>query len=197
MLYFQAKPDPVFTAILDAALEVAADTVEGASDDASWPEDNPQLARCFTRAAALAVIRELLAASRAEAVYRLTDYHWLILHECLHDYCDIHNDLVRFEGPQPVDPWRVGPIDVPALLDRYFWDTDFLFDPGTVAAMGPEGRAAMGMSDEVFGISQGLPPHPEELKLTPVDEPAWDPEEEAEVAPRAPFIPCYPPPPET
>ena len=197
MLYFQAKPDPLFAEILDAALEVAADAVDGACDDASWPEANPQLAGCFTRAAALTVIRELLAASRAESVYRITDYHWLVLHACLHDYCDIHNDLVRLEGPQPMGPWRVGPIDVPALLDTYFWDTDFLLDPGTVAAMGPEGRAAMGMSDEVFGISQGLPPHPEELKLTPVDAPAWETGEGAAFAPKGPLIPCYPPPSET
>lgn len=196
MLYFQAKPDPVFIAILHAALEVAADSIEEASDDESWPEDYPRLARCFTREAALAVIGELLAASRAEALYQITDYHWLVVHECLHDHCAVHNDLVRHEGPQPVGPWRVGPIDVPALLDLYFWDTDFLFDSGSVTAMGPEGRAAMGMSDEVFGISQGLLPHPEELNFIRVDVPAWDAEEEGAFAPMGPLIPCYPPPPD-
>ena len=84
----------------------------------------------------------------------------------------------------------VGPIDFDQVVDRYFWDTDFLLDPTTLAALGPEGRESLGVSDEVFGIAHRLPPHPEELKILPWGGPAWDEEDEQL---QGPWVPQYPP----
>ncbi len=195
MLYFEARPDPVFTAILHAALEHTRDRIDDLPSEDWWPNLFPDLASCFTPAAARRTITKLLLASRARHVYRLSDYHWLLVYDCLHLFCEVHNDLVAEKRgrPQSVGQYQIGPIDFELILEYYFWDTDFLFDPDVISAMGPEGRQQMGISDEVFGVSQGLAPHTDELKLTRVDDPAWMGEEKAEVAPIGPHIPSYPP----
>jgi hypothetical protein len=51
------------------------------------------------------------------------------------------------------------------LIDIYFYDTDFLLNTDTVINLGFDNRKALGLNDETFGISQGLSPHPEELKI--------------------------------
>ncbi len=77
-------------------------------------------------------------------------------------------------------------------MDLYFWDTDFLLEGPILAGLGPEGRQSADVSDEVFGIAQGLPPHPDELKLTPWDEANWEEaSEEAEAS--GSVIDEYPP----
>ncbi len=47
----------------------------------------------------------------------------------------------------------------------YFWDTDFLTDPGMFADLTPEAKPQLGFNREAFGVSQGLTPHPDELIL--------------------------------
>ena len=194
MLRFATKPDEVFTAILHDSLEDMRDTLAdldaGAGD--FWTAQYPNAALCFTAGTSVTVLDQLLAASREAQLYQLTDYHWLLLYDCLRVYCAVHNDYVK-EGPSgalPVGSYQIGPIDFDALVDLYFWDTDFLVDPTTLAGLGPEGRESMDISDEVFGIAQGLPPHPAELKVTPWEEPGWD-EEDGQT--QAPLIPQYPP----
>ncbi len=77
-------------------------------------------------------------------------------------------------------------------MDLYFWNTDFLLEGPTLAGLGPDARKFMDVSDEAFGISQGLPPHPDELKLTPWAEPGWEEAcKEGEAV--GPVIPEYPP----
>ncbi len=66
----------------------------------------------------------------------------------------------------PVGTYQIGPIDFDLLVDVYIWDTDFLIEAPTLAGLGPDARKAMDVADEVFGIAQGLPSHPDELKLT-------------------------------
>ena len=124
----------------------------------------------------------------------MTDYHWLLLYDCLRVACAIHNEDAQ-EAPTttlPVGPYQIGPIDFDAVVDRYFWDTDFLLEGPTLAGLGPEGRQSMGVADEVFGIAQGLPPHSEELKLTPWAGPGWEEPGEEDKA-GGPVIPEYPP----
>jgi hypothetical protein len=64
-------------------------------------------------------------------VYRPTDYHWLLLYEVLQNYCVIHNDLAPAapKGWRPVGKFKLREIDFNALVDLYFWDTDFLLVP--------------------------------------------------------------------
>jgi hypothetical protein len=47
----------------------------------------------------------------------------------------------------------------------YFWDTDFLLDAELFARLSPDEKARLGFSPSVFGVIQGLPPHPDELVL--------------------------------
>ena len=61
-------------------------------------------------------------------------------------------------------------IDFDALIDTYFWDTDFLLDAESFARLSAEAKTNLGFSPSVFGVTQGLAPHPEELVLRRVEE---------------------------
>jgi hypothetical protein len=193
MLRFATKPDRVFRAILHDALEFTRDALAGlvSDDEGYWPAQYPNAARGLTAGAAVTLLDQLVAASRDAQLYQLTDYHWLLLYDCLRVYCDIHNDNLQeaSQGVLPVGPYQVGPIDFDLVVDLYFWDTDFLLDSTSLAGLGPEGRESMGVSDEVFGIAHRLSPHPEELKIIPWHGPEWDEEDEQA---QGPLIPQYP-----
>ncbi len=196
MLYFANRPDAVFTAILHDALEELRHLLtDPAEADELWRADYPYAAKCFPLALAVDTLDRLLAASQnPTTLYRLTDYHWLLLYACLETYCAVHNGFAAEAADQmfPVGPYDIGEIDFHALVDRYFWDTDFLLDASTAAALGPEGREQLGFSLEAFGISQELVPHVEELKFEPVEPPPWRSEESGEAL-NGPRIPRYPP----
>ena len=78
-------------------------------------------------------------------------------------------NLIRAINPEhPLEEFdgiRVRDIDVDSILEDYFWDTDFLFDPAEFEKLGVEGRENMGFSEEAFGVVNGLRPHPDELVL--------------------------------
>ncbi len=200
MLYFARRPDAVFTAILQDALEELHWTLTEPETDPKdaediWNADYSSAAKCFPLRLAVDTLDRLLAASQnPTTLYRLTDYHWLLLYACLKTYCAVHNDYAVEAADQmfPVGPYEIGAIDFIALVDRYFWDTDFLLDAATAAALGPEGRQQLGLSLEAFGISQQLVPHPEELKCEPVEPPPWGSEDSGEAL-NGPLIPRYPP----
>jgi hypothetical protein len=52
----------------------------------------------------------------------------------------------------------------------YFWDTDFLMDAEQFARLEPDAQANLGFSPSVFGVIQGLAPHPDELILRRAEE---------------------------
>ena len=196
MLYFAQQPDPVFTAILHEALEARLDQLADAQRNLTeaedvWNAQCPQAAQCFPLPLATDTLRRLLAASRDPGtVYRITDYGWLLLYDCLKSYCEIHNETVREDGTLvPVGSYQVGPIDFDWVVDALFWDLDFLTDQSTMAHLGPAGRQQLGMSDEAFGIAQGLVPHLDELAIEVV-EPAW--EAAADPGPSGGAVPAYP-----
>ncbi len=181
MLYFAKKPDPAFTAILHAALEdMHGMLVDPGTDpgDAEryWQAQCPLASKCFPLALAAYTIDRLLVASQDPiTVYRITDYHWLLLYDCLGTFCEVHNDCVE-ENPEkvlPVGQYEIGEIEFGDIVERYFWDTDFLTEASTVEGLGPGGRQVMGLSHEAFGISQGLVPHSDELRFEALAEPEW------------------------
>ena len=55
-------------------------------------------------------------------------------------------------------------------LETYFWDTDFLMDAESFARLSAEAKTHLGFSPSVFGVTQGLAPHPEELVLRRAEE---------------------------
>jgi hypothetical protein len=64
-----------------------------------------------------------------------------------------------------VGAYHIDEIRFDDLIDIYFYDIDFLMDSDTIMKLGIERRKGLGIHDETFGISQGLPPHPEELEI--------------------------------
>ncbi len=196
MLYFARRPDAVFTAILQDALEELRHLLtDPAEADELWRADYSSAAKCFPLPLAVDTLDRLLAASQDSiTVYRITDYHWLLLYACLKTYCDIHNDYAAEAAKKrlSVGPYEIGEIDFNALVDGYFWDVDFLVDATTGAGLGPEGRQQLGVSAEAFGLAQQLVPHPEELTVESLAELPWRSEAVGQ-APEGPLIPQYPP----
>jgi len=43
-------------------------------------------------------------------------------------------------------------INFDALVDMYFWDTDFLLDAEQFARLEPDAKANLGFSSSVFGV---------------------------------------------
>ena len=131
MIYFRTKPDAVFEAILQEALlsemtEVKMLADGGAVD--SWEGLYPHTSSACSPYTAIRMMAQLLAATRDASVYQLTNMHWLLLYECLQNFCAIHNELVE-DDPQDlrtIGTFRIGQVDEEAIVTIYFWDTEFL-----------------------------------------------------------------------
>lgn len=135
MIYFQTKPDAVFEAILKEAFASEASEIQLLSDDGaidSWEGLYPETARRLCPYEAVRVLVQLSAAVNDAHVYRLTDLHWLVLYETLRNFCATHNDLLDDfdQRTRPVREYHIGEVDGEALVNIYFWDTDFLFCDG-------------------------------------------------------------------
>ena len=131
MIYFQTKPDAVFEAILKEALASEASEIQLLSDDGaidSWEGLYPETSQRLCPYEAVRVLVQLSAAVNDSRVYRLTDLHWLVLYETLKNFCVTHNDLLDDfdQHTRPVGDYRIGEVDGEALVNIYFWDTDFL-----------------------------------------------------------------------
>jgi hypothetical protein len=196
MLFFQKKPGPVFLEILHSALEIRRDMVgeltKGQGDAARWREDYPVLARYFSPQGLVSVLDRLLTASKESGAYELTDYHWLVVYDCLEEYCDVVNDDASMSPDRmsTVGPYRIGRIDLDHLVEWFFWDIDFLHRD-EIVGMGGDWREEHLISPEAYGIAAGLAPHPSELAIRPLAEISnWD---EAEDEPAGGVIPLYPP----
>jgi hypothetical protein len=199
MLRFETPPDKVLAAILSSALELQKDYVEELIETETgpmshwWPAAEPMLARFFDPRTAARLIEDLLAASRDTRLYQLTDYHWLVVYRCLEVFCDLHNDEAAADptGRADVGRYSIGPIDFDAIVDRFFWDTDFLMGPELLELSADQRRQQLGFSDEAFSIAAGLKPHPSELEIRPVAHPDWRGEDDA--SPAHGVIGAYPP----
>ena len=131
MIYFQTKPDAVFEAILKEAFASEASEIQLLSDDGaidSWEGLYPETSQRLCPYEAVRVLVQLLAAVNDVQVYRLTDLHWLVLYETLKNFCATHNDLLDDydQRTRPIGDFKIGEVDGEALVNIYFWDTDFL-----------------------------------------------------------------------
>ena len=134
MIYFQTKPDAAFEAILQEALLSEMTEVKMLADDGaidSWEGLYPQTSVVFGPYTAIRVMAQLLAATRDVSVYRLIDVYWLVLYECLQNFCVMHNELLEddLHALRSIGAFRMGQVDGEALVAIYFWDTDFLLGP--------------------------------------------------------------------
>lgn len=140
MIYFQSKPDLVFTTIVQEALDSESLEIHQLADDAaidSWEGLYPHSSRNLIPYEAIRMMKQLLAASRDTMVYRISESHWLLLYECLKNFCCTHNDLIEDEpnGLRAVGQYKLGLLDNEAMVEIYFWDTDFLLLPDPSAVL--------------------------------------------------------------
>jgi hypothetical protein len=181
MLRFETRPDKILVAILSSALELQKayvdELIETETGPVSqwWPAAEPMLARFFDPPTAARLIEGLLTANCDTRLHQLTDYHWLVVYRCLEAFCDLHNDEAATDptGRADVGPYSIGSIDFDAIVDRFFWDTDFLIGPELLELSPHQRRQQLGFSDEAFSIAAGLKPHPSELEIRPVGDLDW------------------------
>ena len=164
MIRFSEQPDEIFLTILHEAMDEEQGYLEHSPDDDGFFEASyPLSSRHFTLALACQTLEQLRTASEAEDLYQLTDYHWELLYEMLRGYSALFND----SSAVSVLPERYGieEIDFSWMIQNFFWDTDFLMSAETMMALSMKDKAMMGLSQETFGLTQGLIPHPDELQL--------------------------------
>jgi hypothetical protein len=184
MLRFQTPLTAAAREIVVYCLAVAADEIVDLYEDhEAWATDYPLSSACFTRELARSVLLDVLEKLNSPDWYVPTDYHWLLVYECLKEQIALFND-----GPVPSvvtrlrtlasaqDPVYVHLpkrsrgtagvwIDFDEFIDVYFWDTDFLTNAEMFSHLTPEDKRQLGFSGEACGVTHRLAPHPDELVL--------------------------------
>ncbi len=180
MIVFQDEPDAIVLAIVHEALAQVRDVhllrylpghrltaAERRELDESYGDLFPELAPFFTRRELVRVIDRLLRASRdGRRRYELTDYHWLVLYSCLQLYCDLHNDGAIGTGDQ-VGPYEIEAIDFDAIVERFFFDTDFLMGPVLLAAE-EASPGQLHATRQAWKIAARLRPEAKDLRVVEV-----------------------------
>jgi len=184
MLRFPSPLTAAATALFVYCLEVSSDALLDAYEsDEDFGQEYLLSARCFTRELARATLLDMLEKLQCPEEYIPTDYHWLLLYECLQIQLSVLNDMPlpclikQLQGVTHADdaPYLSFPgtarssagchIDFEALVDTYFWDTDFLLDAETFTRLDADAKKNLGFTEGLFGVVQGLSPHPDELVL--------------------------------
>jgi hypothetical protein len=188
MLCFPSPLTPAVTEIVIACLEIAADMAVDCDPPEAWRDIYPLSATCFTSALARETLFDLVGKLRLPEAYVPTAYHWLLMYECLQVQIEVLNDMplpslvaqlttlatahdaLYLSLPTRAQGVEGFHIDFDALIDTYFWDIDFLMDAESFARLSAEAKTQLGFSPSVFGVTQGLAPHPEELVLRRAEE---------------------------
>lgn len=170
MLRFETPPDRIFMAILEESISLMIDLIREIKAVKDLPGNEleyllPTAGKVFGPLTAIKTLKRILACNKRPGLYRLNDYHYLLLYDTLQYFCEIHNDMVKeahsgFEKQRmsKVGAFYIERIDFDALIDIYFYDIDFLMDGDTMIGLGLERRKELGLNDETFGISQGMAP---------------------------------------
>jgi hypothetical protein len=198
MLRFACPLTAAATELFVSCLEISADVLGDLDRPHEWREAYPLSAACFTPELARETLIDLVAKLRLPETYVPTEYHWLLLYECPKAMIEVLNDdplpslvaqLTTLATAQdalylslPTRGEGVAGFHIvfDALVDMYFWDTDFLMDAELFARLSPDEKASLGLSPSVFGVIQGLAPHPDELVLRRAEENAPRSESEQE-----------------
>ncbi len=185
MLRFAEEPDLIFTDILQNALDNMIFELTIILKK-SKPEDKqeeysifmPTSCTVFGLEVAIKTLTELLDYLLKPEIYDLTDYHYLLLYESLDMFCCSFNEYLQYETDElerkrlrTLGGHVVERLEFTAIVELYFYDEDFLYLGEDLDSIAPELKKQIGFSDEVFGISHKLAPHPEELELKVNDEP--------------------------
>jgi len=164
MLRFATKPDTVFPVFLHDAIEGTLDEIEldpsPEEQQEAFEALMPSSAKVFGFQEAKQQLRALHTALAETALYKPTDYHWLLLYELLELYSEGFNNMPH---GRVCEAFGIQHIDFDLLVELFFWDNDFL--DVDIPDMPLEARQHMGISPETFGLTAGMKPHPEELVL--------------------------------
>lgn len=127
MLRFANKPDEIFQAMLDGAISETLDVVLCFADDPEEQQEAfdchlPRSATVFTWQQAKQQLVELRTASLSQELYQLTDYHWLLLYECLRSYCDAYTDIPWCD---PHEKYGIEEVDFADIVETFFGTQTF------------------------------------------------------------------------
>jgi hypothetical protein len=159
MLRFAKVPDAIFLAVVDTAIGFMLDHLELLDDlEEDWAEDFPHAAKVLSVPLVREMLPRLRAASREPTLYQLTDHHLLLLYDALKFLCQNHNGLYSWKKPGPIGPYEIGRLDFPALVDQFFWGTEFLVGPEVLHPHASELGLAPWKDQNEFGPVQPGPP---------------------------------------
>jgi hypothetical protein len=88
-----------------------------------------------------------------------------VLYVCLQLYCDLHNDGTT--GDQ-VGRYEIEHIDVDAIVERFFFDTDFLME-ATLLVAEEAAPSQLRVTRQAWKIAAGLRPEAKDLRLAVVE----------------------------
>ncbi len=173
MLYFSVKPDAVFFEIVLGSLELSYDHLRGdhIPDDMAMNTFYEQTEKIFSRKELLSQGEKLLNAHKSKKLFRLTDYHFLILYNIISQAVSFHNDPIGKKEEALFSYLKIKIIDMDILTSSYFWDTDFFIPPDNFNKIPAEEKERLGFSEETFDVIHCLKPHPDEIKLSIVELP--------------------------
>src|SRR5499425_2473033 len=92
MLRFPSPLTAAATEIVIACLEMAADMAVDFDPPEAWRAVYPLSAACFTPALARVTLLDLLGKLRLPETFVPTEYHWLLMYECLQALVEVLND---------------------------------------------------------------------------------------------------------
>ncbi len=97
--------------------------------------------------------------------YVLGAYHNALLFSVLPDQLEFLNEAAVDDGPMDFCDGRyvVREIDIDACVETLLGDFDFVLPKDRVNELDPAEKFLLGLDDAVFGVANGLPPHPDEL----------------------------------
>ena len=84
-----------------------------------------QTKQLFSRKELLSQVSKLLISHKSNKLFRITDYHFLILHDIIFQTAELHNEHIQ-EGESLFGKLQIKNIDFEMISEIFFWDEDFL-----------------------------------------------------------------------
>lgn len=175
MLRFPIEPSAAALHLVTKSLEYAVFSAH-MCDESDWELEGSFVSRCFPRELAISTMKAMVRHLARDEVYRVTDYHWLLLREAIDTLVEIAGDDSECELLDGLaalatedDTWFIGngggctEIDLVDFEVAYFWDLDFTMDDNGLSRMSPIAKELFRASGETWGVAQGLVPHSSEL----------------------------------
>lgn len=182
MLRFEHNPDKIFTEVLELAFGLGLDTIRETkeNDDLQYYcSFFPYASRVFSADKTKEVLSKLIKYNKAQGLWQINDYHYCLIYDSLERFCEIENDLAA-DSNKPilvVDGVKIWELDFEAIVDIYFFDTDFLIEPDVLQNMPPDKKEQMGFTPETFPVVMGMKPHLDELKIKLIEKGEFKPQD--------------------